>query len=144
MKKAAIIAGLAIVVIAIGIFIFNIDSAEAPQPGSALTEETAGPEQASQPEQSQEDAQFNMVYSDSGFEPSSLTVPAGTVVSIQNNSSSALQFSSDPHPAHTDNPELNAITLEPGSQATVEVTTKGAWGVHNHLNHSHTATLTVE
>lgn len=143
MKKAAIIAGLAVILIAAGVFVFNNNSAEAPQPEPASTEETSTDQQPVA-ESSQEDAEFSIVYSDSGFEPSSLTVPAGTVISIQNNSSNTLQFSSDPHPAHTDNPELNAVSVEPGSQTTVEVTTKGTWGVHNHLNHSHTATLIVE
>lgn len=141
MKKAATIAGLAIILIAAGVLVFNNNSAEAPQPEATLTEETIQEQQA---EQSQLDAQFSIIYNDSGFEPSSLTVPVGTVLSIQNNSSNTLQFSSDPHPAHTDNPELNAVSLEPGSQTTVEITTKGTWGVHNHLNHSHTATLIVE
>src|SRR5262245_47173502 len=49
--------------------------------------------------------------------PSSLTVPRGTRVTFINNDSRAHEMTSDPHPEHTDCPELNLVGhLEPGQE----------------------------
>lgn len=83
-------------------------------------------------------------YTNDGFSPGELTVKAGATVTIKNSSSRPLQFSSDEHPEHTNNPELNLSTLSPGESQMLTVTAKGTHGVHNHLNETHTATLIVE
>lgn len=83
-------------------------------------------------------------YTNNGFEPQSLSVKAGTEVTIVNNSSDDLQFSSDPHPVHTDNAEINMGRLAPGESQTLVVSVTGTHGVHNHLNDSDTMTLIVE
>ncbi len=84
-----------------------------------------------------------IVYTDSGFEPSDYTVSVGGTITVRNDSSDDLQFSSDSHPTHQDNPELNADTIEPGESLQLNVTTAGEWGFHDHLNHLHTGMLTV-
>ncbi len=49
--------------------------------------------------------------------PSALTVTRGTQVTILNSDSRTHEMDSDPHPEHTDCPELNQIGfLEPGSE----------------------------
>lgn len=85
-----------------------------------------------------------ITYSDSGFIPGTLTVKAGTTLTVTNNSSGVLQFSSDSHPTHTDNPELNLKSLEPGESLMFTPTVKGTHGVHNHLDEAKTMTLIVE
>lgn len=85
-----------------------------------------------------------ITYNDNGFTPSSSTVSSGTTVTIKNDSSSSLQFSSDDHPTHTKNPELNAATIEPGQTQTITVTKKGTNGYHNHLDASDTGTIIVQ
>ncbi len=52
-----------------------------------------------------------ITYSDSGYSPSSITVNTGDKVIIKNTSSRSMQFDSDPHPAHTINPELDVGVL---------------------------------
>lgn len=79
-----------------------------------------------------------------GFSPSTTTVQAGSTVTFKNDSSRAIQVQSDPHPAHTDNPELNVGTIDAGSSKTITVTTVGDWGFHNHLNPSETGRITVQ
>ncbi len=85
-----------------------------------------------------------ITYTDNGFSPATLTVKAGTTVTIKNASSSVLQFDSNPHPVHTDDPELNVGVIAPGQSKTVTVTTTGTHGYHNHNNTSDTGTLIVQ
>lgn len=65
-------------------------------------------------------------------------------MTVRNDSSSALDFDSDPHPVHTDNPQLNAGPIEPGQSKTVTLTNKGTWGFHNHDAPSEHGTITVQ
>jgi len=89
------------------------------------------------------DAAVTITYSDAGFSASAETVRAGDTILVVNNSSEVLQFSSDPHPQHTDNSELNLPTLRPGEQETMVVDKPGKWGFHNHLNDDHFGSITV-
>lgn len=73
-----------------------------------------------------------------------LTVPAGTQVTFRNDSSQSVQPDSNPHPAHTDNPELNVGFLGAGQSKTVTLNAKGTWGIHNHLDESQMAKITVQ
>lgn len=84
-----------------------------------------------------------IMYSDSGFEPSPLTVKKGTTITVTNNSSSDLMFASADHPAHQDNTELNIDTIEPGKSGTVVITKTGTWGYHNHDNAEHAGQIIV-
>lgn len=81
---------------------------------------------------------------ENGFSPTSNTVKAGEKVTFVNNSQTAIQPASDPHPAHTTNSELNIGNLEPGASKTITLDSKGAWSIHNHLDHTKSATITVE
>jgi plastocyanin len=95
--------------------------------------------------QAADQSQANTItYSNNGFSPSSLTVKSGTTITIKNTSSNSLQFSSDPHPVHTDDPELNLGVISPGQSQTLTVTKTGTHGYHNHLNPSDTGTIIVQ
>lgn len=85
-----------------------------------------------------------ITYSDDGFSPSSVTVTAGSTVTIRNTSSHGMQFDSDPHPVHTNNPELNVGTVAAGQSMTFTPDIKGTFGYHNHLNASQKGTIVVE
>lgn len=85
-----------------------------------------------------------VTYDNNGFSISDGTLKSGGSLIILNNSREDLEFSSDPHPSHTTNPELNADSLAPGKKTTIVLTKKGTWGFHNHLNSNHTGKLTVE
>jgi plastocyanin len=89
-------------------------------------------------------ASATITYTDNGFEPGSVTVKVGDTIAIKNNSSSNLQFESDPHPVHTDDPELNVGSVAPGSSMSFKVTTKGTHGYHNHLNPNQRGTIITE
>lgn len=89
-------------------------------------------------------ANATITYDGSSFEPGSITIKAGQKVKIVNQSSStALSFNSDPHPTHTDEPELNAGNIDPGVSETITVTKVGNWGYHNHYDPSQTGRIIV-
>ncbi len=85
-----------------------------------------------------------ITYTDDGFSPATITVKSGDSIRFVNNSSSTVQPSSGPHPVHTANPELNFPEIAAGQSATMTVTTKGTWSLHNHLKEDHHATIIVE
>lgn len=95
------------------------------------------------PAPSTADAAATITYVDSGFVPQTLTVQSGDIVRIMNESSRALQFSSDDHPIHLDNPELNMASLRPGEEGAIQVVSNGTWGYHNHLRPGDTGSITV-
>jgi plastocyanin len=68
--------------------------------------------------------------------PSTLTISRGQQVTFVNNDSRAHEMNSDPHPEHTDCPELNQVGhLEPGQQRTSgNLNTARRCGFHDHLN----------
>ncbi len=85
-----------------------------------------------------------IIYTDNGFNPSSYKVKSGSTVVVKNESSQVLEFSSDDHPAHTDNSELNMTALSPGESGEFKPERTGRWGFHNHENAAHTGSLVVE
>ena len=78
---------------------------------------------------------YQIVISSTGaMTPSQITVPAGSRVLFVNNHSRAHQVASDPHPDHTDCPEINQVgLLNPGqSRETGNLVTVRTCGVHDH------------
>ena len=67
--------------------------------------------------------------------PQNITVPRGTQVTFVNQDTVAHEMNSDPHPEHTDCPEINAAGhLEPGqSRRTDNLNTLRRCGFHDHL-----------
>lgn len=85
-----------------------------------------------------------ITYNGSTFSPDTVTVKAGDAIKVVNSSSDELNFDSDPHPVHTDDPELNAGPIAAGQSKTFTVSTKGTWGYHNHLDSSQRGTIIVQ
>lgn len=84
-----------------------------------------------------------ITYTDQGFSPSNMTVKAGAKIRVVNNASDAFEFSSDNHPTHLGNSELNMDVLNAGEAGTFTVTRTGEYGFHDHLNASNDGILTV-
>ena len=109
---------------------------------SKTADTRSSPATTNTPVQSKQ-AAATITYSNKGFSPSASTVKSGDSVTVSNTSSTSLQFDSDPHPAHTDNSDLNVGTIKPGQTKTFTVTKTGTFGFHNHLNSSNTGRITV-
>lgn len=89
-------------------------------------------------------SQNTITYDAGKFSPNPITVKSGDTVTIMNKSSDEIQVNSEPHPAHTDNNELNIGSIGPGETRSFTVTKKGTWGYHNHLSPSEKGTIIVQ
>lgn len=116
----------------------------ASQPTTSQNPEPTQQSTPSQEETSQKPATSTITYSSDGFSPATTTVSSGDSIKFVNNTSSTIDPSSDPHPVHTNNPELNVGDIEPGQDKTITVTTTGTWGYHNHYKSSDKATIIVK
>jgi plastocyanin len=83
-------------------------------------------------------------YTSNGFAQSTVTVKSGSEITITNSASVTAQPASDPHPQHTDNPELNFGDIAAGQSKTITVTQAGTWGVHDHYQPSKKMTIIVQ
>ena len=83
-----------------------------------------------------------IVISNNALSPQSITVTRGSQLTITNNDSRNHQMDSDPHPEHTDCPELNQIGfLNPGqSKQSGNLNTARTCRIHDH-NSPDTASL---
>ena len=68
--------------------------------------------------------------------PANVVVPQGSQVTFVNNDSGEHLMFSDPHPEHTDCPDINQVGfLSPGqSRQTGNLTASGRCGFHDHEN----------
>jgi hypothetical protein len=85
-----------------------------------------------------------ITYNGASFSLSANTVTSGSLLKVVNDSKNELDMDSDPHPTHTNNPELNQGDIATGSSKTFTLTTKGTWGFHNHHDPTQHANITVE
>ena len=73
-------------------------------------------------------------YSNDGFQPDSLTVKVGTVVTWTNNGEKKMWVATASHPTHDELPEFDQLTgAENGSSYSFKFTQAGSWAYHNHL-----------
>ena len=80
--------------------------------------------------------------------PAQVTINVGQSVTFVNSHTSQHQIASDPHPAHTNCPSINALQTLPAAatRLTNAFTTAGTCGFHDHLEPSNTAlqgTITI-
>ncbi len=145
MNKAVIAILAAIVVAAGGYFAFHKSPpASSNNQSSSSTSQNSAASNSDSQAPSQVQTAATITYTDGGFSPQTVTVKAGDKILIKNDSSSPMQFDSNPHPIHTDDPELNEGTIDAGSSAVITVTVKGTHGYHNHLDPSQTGTIIVQ
>ncbi|MDO8486756.1 MAG: cupredoxin domain-containing protein [Candidatus Curtissbacteria bacterium] len=85
-----------------------------------------------------------IIYTDSGFAPTTLNAKVGQKVVFKNNSGSAIQVNSAPHPVHNLYPELNIGAIAAGSTGSTSFAAAGTYKYHNHLNPSQNGTIVVE
>jgi len=100
-----------------------------------------------------------VIYTDAGFSPSTLTVRAGDTVTFKNQSSSQMWVGSAMHPSHiiySDTmlqehcPDTTNTAFDqcqgggPGTSWSFTFQKTGTWGYHNHLNARYFGKITVE
>lgn len=108
----------------------------------------AAPSPAPQPP-----AQSVVGYTDSGFSPSTLTVPKGTTVTFVNKSSKNVWPASAIHPVHKAYPTTGGCIgstfdacrmLAPGEEWPFIFDIAGSWKYHNHISPGQTGTIVVQ
>lgn len=77
---------------------------------------------------------FVVTITSTGVSPKTLVVPLGTQVTFVNNSGQVHDMTSDPHPEHTDCPEINSVGfIQPGqSKQTGNLVTIRTCSYHDH------------
>jgi hypothetical protein len=110
-------------------------------PGTTTTTPSVGCTPSSSPN--------TLVIQNNAICPQALTVTRGTQITVLNSDSRAHEMDSDPHPEHTDCPELNQIGhLEPSqSRQSGNLNTARKCGMHDHMNPDITAlraTITIQ
>ena len=91
-----------------------------------------------------EESSVVIIYSDSGFAPSTVNVKVGQKVVFKNTSSKAVQVNSDPHPAHSLYPELNIGAVGAGESKSLTFSSAGERKYHNHLKASENGSIIVK
>jgi uncharacterized protein HemX len=144
-NKAYVIGIIAfIALVGIGGWIFTSQKAAAPTASTQNTAQQNTPANSNSKNSNIDTKnEVAILYTNSGFDKPSYTVKKGQTVRLTNQSTRSLQFSSNDHPTHLLNPELNLETLGAGASTTFQPTKAGNWGVHDHLDPSLTTTLVV-
>lgn len=143
-SKGPIIAIIIIVLALAGLAVYALDARQNQTPSTSnVTSNTDGTTDAEDQAAPTPSERVAITYTNNGFEPSELTVKKGTIITITNTSSQDVQFSSDDHPAHQKNSEMNLKVLSPGESTSYTPQKVGEWGFHDHLNDTKTGTITV-
>jgi len=85
-----------------------------------------------------------ILYTDSGFSPTPMTINLGDTVKFVNQSALNMWVASGPHPTHTNYPEFDQRTsVANGGSYSFIFTKTGTWGYHNHVNAKHFGSIVV-
>ncbi len=143
-RSGLIVTGLVGMALVIGIVVASKHKSSTGTNNQATNNSATTPSASTNQDNTQVPVAATITYDGNGFSPSTTTVKAGDTIAIKNTSSKTLEFDSDPHPVHTDDPELNVGVVAAGKTVTFKVETTGTHGVHNHLDSSQTATIVVQ
>lgn len=86
-----------------------------------------------------------IVFDGERFSPEKITIKAGTKITFVNSSKINLWPASDPHPLHTNYPELDSKKLVlPSEQVNFILSKVGTWTYHDHLMPNSKGTIVIE
>ena len=84
-------------------------------------------------------------YTNTGFEPKTLTVPVGTMVEFVNDSDIEMWVASNPHPQHDILPTFDEFDgVKKGEVYTYTFDKKGTWPYHDHINAAKEGVIVVQ
>lgn len=111
-------------------------------PAPQVTQPATSPATSSAASQT---AEKNVVtITSSGFSPQNITIKAGETVTWMNEDTVDHTVNSAVHPTHQLYPPLNLGVIKPGGKSALAFPKAGAYKYHDHLNPSHTGTITVQ
>lgn len=143
---AAVVALVAVVLVGAGVFAYmNMDEpAEQEDTSQTATQSTENETQTTNEPAVAAEEQPTIVFTDDGFDKSTYTFAAGKAITVKNESSMDMQFSSDDHPSHRDHSELNMKLLGAGESGTFTPPGAGTYGFHDHINDQFEGTLVIQ
>lgn len=126
--------------------------------GGKLGNKTTAPEEPSTTNQTQQTQQpqagkettinnekiITVVATNSGFDPVTITIKAGTRVVWTSTSDGPVTIASADHPTHKVYPPLNLGSFEKGSSVQLVFDKPGTYKYHDHLKPENTGTVVVE
>lgn len=142
-KSSKLAVGIVLLIAGVGLFVWALNARKADVPASIPESSQTARNNDSSVATATEALAAIIVFTNDGFTPNTLSVKKGTVVTVKNESSKRVQFSSDDHPSHRDDPSLNMKTLAPGESGTFTAVTVGTQGFHDHIDDSKVGTLIV-
>ena len=165
MKKAVLF--LIVILAVVGIFILTRDTTNAPSDDTEVTDTQITPDGNLPPVTTGEDQnadgstadevmeEVTVAYGPNGFQPKSVEIKMGQVVTFVNESESSMWVASAKHPTHTDYPEKTdkdclgsafeqCVASGVGTSYSFTFNDKGSWNYHNHLMPSHWGTVVVK
>ena len=148
-RKTPLIAAIIVVIALMGLTVYALQASNGSNEEKATTssqnqsDTTTGSTDPASEAAPTPSERMALSFTDSGFEPEQITVKKGTVITVTNNSSKDVQFSSNEHPSHRDNTEMNLKTLSPGESESYTATVVGTWGFHDHIDDSKMGTVVV-
>lgn len=137
MKKALIVIVVLVLLGGGGYLVWSMMDTDTQNGALEETENETVDQEATEAEATNE-----VSYTDSGFEPATITVDAGTEVTWTNDSGSDMWVASDPHPVHTDFGEFDQ--KQSGDSYSFTFDEAGTYEYHNHQNSGDTGTVIVK
>jgi uncharacterized protein YxeA len=144
MKKSTIVTVVIALLVLIGAAIFIFKPSKTSAPSSKSDDHSSSENSSGTTANNNASAAVTITYNGSSFSLTADTIKSGQTIKVTNDSDEELDFDSDPHPTHTNNPELNIGNVEPHHSVTATLKTTGKWGFHNHHNASQHGFITVE
>lgn len=151
-NKSKLVVGAVLIIVGVALLLWSLsgNSAEAPAVEESQNQTNASQEQQDDTAlendattESPKAEETTITFTNNGFSPAELSVKKGTIVTIVNDSSVQVQFSSDDHPTHRLNEGMNLPVLSPGQSDSFVAEEVGEWGFHDHIDDSLTGTITV-
>ncbi|KKQ25287.1 MAG: hypothetical protein US62_C0002G0032 [Candidatus Woesebacteria bacterium GW2011_GWA1_37_8] len=94
--------------------------------------------------QTEELTTVDVILTDTGFSPQTVTLKAGTKVNWTNKSGKTATVNSADHPTHLKYPALNLGNFSDGETLSLVFDKPGTYGYHNHLDSSQYGKIVVE
>src|SRR5205809_4243064 len=133
--KSLVVAGILIlIIIAAGTFFYG----KIKNTSQSITSQnkTTGTMQAN--------GEQEILLTNKGFSPDSVTIKIGTRVKWTNTSSGLGSIDSDPHPIHSSYPPMNFGQFSNGSSVSLVFNKSGTYHYYNHLNLQQKGTVMVK
>jgi len=150
MSKNSYLVAVIIALLALGGFILykkQISQPKVKEVEQKITvkEEPKKPESTESGKTTEEMADNQITYMDSGFSPVSINIKLGETVTWKNDSSDLMWVASAIHPIHAEYPGFDQLKgSEKGTTYSFKFEKAGTWKFHNHLNPGKVGIVVVE